>query len=104
MCGPAAASTIPGHLPCLSLLPRKPLIPLRLHPFPALAGAPPLLAWLQLAPAPALAVPDGGVELVSRPSGFGPLPFDGVDYAVTTPHAMTGDGCKVVLQSGNDVL
>jgi Tol biopolymer transport system component len=63
-----------------------------------------MLAGAALAPAAAQAVPDGGVELISRPTGFGPLPFDGVSYATVGPHAMSADGCKVAFQSNNDAL
>jgi Tol biopolymer transport system component len=62
-----------------------------------------LLASLSI-PSAALAIPDGGIELVSRPTGFGPLPFDGAPYASVEPHSISADGCKVVFQSDNDVL
>src|SRR5215207_1392468 len=57
-----------------------------------------------LAPAPALAVSDGGVQLVDRPTGFGELPFDGAAGAAVGPHvqhadlardAGAGDGARV---------
>ena len=62
------------------------------------------LGIVLLAPAPALAVPDGGVELVDRPTGFGELPFDGAAGAAVGPHAISADGCQVVMESDNDVL
>jgi Tol biopolymer transport system component len=54
--------------------------------------------------APALAVRDGGVELVDRPTGFGPLPFDGINDAFVDRHAISDNGCFVVIESENDVL
>jgi Tol biopolymer transport system component len=63
-----------------------------------------LLTTGLLGPASALAVPDGGIELVDRPSGFGPLPFDGINEASVDRHAMSDNGCFVVIESDNDVL
>jgi Tol biopolymer transport system component len=55
-------------------------------------------------PATALAVADGGIEIVDRPSGFGPLPFDGINYAQVSRHGLSSNGCFVVIESENDVL
>jgi Tol biopolymer transport system component len=63
-----------------------------------------LLTTGLLAPATAAAVPNGGMELVDRPSGFGPLPFDGINQADVGRHALSDNGCFLVLTSDNDVL
>ena len=56
-------------------------------------------------PSGAQAVPGGGIELVDRPSGLAPLPFDGVNSSDTVgPRTMSSDGCFVVFESSNDVL
>src|SRR6476661_871576 len=57
-----------------------------------------------ISPVSALAVLNGGTELVDRPSGFGPLPFDGINEASVDRHAFSDDGCFVVIESNNDVL
>jgi Tol biopolymer transport system component len=62
------------------------------------------LLSIGLVPAAARAVPDGGIELVSRPTGFGPLPFDGTSYASVGGRAISADGCKIAFTSNNDVL
>jgi Tol biopolymer transport system component len=68
----------------------------------ALAGA---VLLLLVTAAPALpAVKDGSFALVDRPTGFGPLPFDGVSTAFVSPHAISADGCFVVFTSDNDIL
>lgn len=56
------------------------------------------------APATALAAPNGGIELVDRPSGFGPLPFDGISEASAGRHAFSDNGCFLAITSNNDVL
>jgi Tol biopolymer transport system component len=63
-----------------------------------------LLSAGLFAPATAVAVPDGGIEIVDRPSGFGPLPFDGINDAQVSRHALSANGCFVVIASDNDVL
>src|SRR5215211_3838484 len=55
-------------------------------------------------PGAAFAALDGGVELVDRPTGFGPLPFDGINEASVDRHALSLDGCRVAIESNNDVL
>jgi Tol biopolymer transport system component len=57
-----------------------------------------------IGPASAFAALNGAVELVDRPSGFGPLPFDGINEASVDRHAFSDDGCFVVITSNNDVL
>src|SRR3954447_1477344 len=57
-----------------------------------------------IGPAPAFAVLNGAVELVDRPSGFGPLHLDGINEAAVDRHAFSNDGCFVVITSNNDVL
>ena len=52
----------------------------------------------------AAAVPRGGVMLVDRPSGLGPLPYDGSHRTDTTAHALSADGCFVVFSSRSDDL
>jgi len=63
-----------------------------------------LLSLALIGPASAVAALNGGVELVDRPSGFGPLPFDGADEASVDRHALSLDGCRVAIESNNDVL
>src|SRR6266516_2519686 len=63
-----------------------------------------LLTTGLIAPAAATAVPNGGIELVDRPSGFGPLPFDGINQASVGRHALSDNGCFLVIASENDVL
>ena len=41
---------------------------------------------------------------MDRPSGFGPLPFDGISEASVGRHAFSDDGCFLVITSNNDVL
>jgi Tol biopolymer transport system component len=68
--------------------------------------------WLALAvlvlaagsSASAHAVPLGGTALIDRPSGFGPLPFDGVASSFATTHSATPDGRFVVFSSASNVL
>src|SRR5215211_6097605 len=55
-------------------------------------------------PGAAFAALDGGVELVDRPTGFGPLPFDCINEASVDRHALSLDGCRVAIESNNDVL
>src|SRR4051794_24168650 len=64
------------------------------------------LAILMLAlPASSVAVPDGSIALLDRPSGFGALPFDGAFQAGFSRHTtVSANGCFVVFSSGNDVL
>ena len=57
-----------------------------------------------IGPASAFAARNGSVELVDRASGFGPLPFDGINEASADRHAFSNDGCFVVITSNNDVL
>ena len=57
-----------------------------------------------IGPASAFAALNGAVELVDRPSGFGPLPFDGINEASVDRHAFSNDGCFLVITSNNDVL
>ena len=59
---------------------------------------------VSIMPAPAHAVPDGGIELVDRLSGFGPLSFDGVNEADVDHHSLSANGCFVAITSDNDVL
>src|SRR4051794_4403549 len=63
-----------------------------------------LLGAAFLLPASALAVPDGGLELVSRPGGFGPPPTDAVQDASLGRHAVSQDGCYAVVETSNDLL
>jgi Tol biopolymer transport system component len=42
--------------------------------------------------------------LVDRPSGFGPLPFDGIGSSEIEPGAASGDGCFVAFTSHSDIL
>src|SRR5215213_7071881 len=63
-----------------------------------------LLSVGLIGPASAAAALNGGVELVDRPTGFGPLPFDGIDEASVDRHAFSLDGCRLAIESSNDVL
>ena len=59
---------------------------------------------LLVAAAPAGAVSVGGTVLVDRPTGTGPLPFDGTRSSGIDAHALSGDGCFVVFESQGDAL
>jgi Tol biopolymer transport system component len=65
-----------------------------------------VLAVLGLAAgAPAAgAVPLGGTVIVDRPTGFGPLPFDGIASSSTSAHSLTPDGRFVVFSSQSNAL
>jgi Tol biopolymer transport system component len=52
----------------------------------------------------ARAVTLGGTALIDRPSGFGPLPFDGIASSFAAPHSVTPDGRYVVFSSASNVL
>src|SRR5215212_408025 len=52
----------------------------------------------------AAAIPAGSTALVDRPTGFGALPFDGVNFAAAGTHAISSDGRFVVFTSASDVL
>jgi hypothetical protein len=62
------------------------------------------LALLVAAAPAAAAVPVGGTVLVDRPTGTGPLPFDGARSSGVNAHALSGDGCFVVFESRADAL
>jgi Tol biopolymer transport system component len=53
---------------------------------------------------PAAAVPIGSTVLIDRPSGFGPLPFDGTNNSSVARHALSLDGCFVTFASASDSL
>jgi Tol biopolymer transport system component len=62
------------------------------------------LAAALLAPSTAAALPAGTTQLLDRPSGFGALPFDGVNDSTIGTHALSADGRFVVFTSGSDLL
>ncbi len=52
----------------------------------------------------ARAVPLGGTAIVDRPTGFGPLPFDGIGSSQTAAHGLTPDGHFAVFSSQSNAL
>jgi TolB protein len=71
--------------------------------FRLLPAAVPALLALVLA-VPASAGPLGSTELVDRPSGFGELPYGGLNDTIVRPHALSADGCFLVFASSSDDL
>ena len=63
-----------------------------------------MAALLLTLAAAAIAAPVSSTVLVDRPTGFGPLPFDGVSGASVGVHALSAEGRYVVFSSSNDVL
>ena len=62
------------------------------------------LAAALVLPSTAAAIPAGSTQLLDRPSGFGALPFDGVNDSTIGIHALSADGRFVVFTSGSNLL